>query len=184
MTSACYSGCPLLDTSNVCIAYHGRGVLELLWRSLWTRCLCQRSLLPLRTMHSAGLFPQIWSPLGSSLLVTNERAFLTVGILELWKKRSDQEVTLSKQKVVESLKETADTSYPCKKNTIKSPTEMSHQDLSRNQNLNQCYKKFIKNQYWQSTVYKEQKANMNQQKCNKSLRSSQELVEWWSQILD
>ena len=30
-----------------------------------------------------GLFPQIWSPLGSSLLVTNERAFLTVSILEL-----------------------------------------------------------------------------------------------------
>ena len=33
-------------------------------------------------MHSGGLFPQIWSPLGSSLLVTNEPAFLTVGILE------------------------------------------------------------------------------------------------------
>ena len=27
-------------------------------------------------------FPQIWSPLGSSQLLTNERAFLTVGILD------------------------------------------------------------------------------------------------------
>ena len=35
-------------------------------------------------MHTTGLFPEIWSPLGSSLLVTNERAFLTVGILEDW----------------------------------------------------------------------------------------------------
>ena len=66
----------------------------------------------------------------------------------------------------------------------KSNGNVPHQDLSRNQNLNQCYKKFIRNQYWQSTVYKEQKAKMNQQKCNKSLRSSQELVEWWSQIRD
>ena len=66
MTSACYGGCPLLDTSNVRIAYHGRRILELLWRSLRTRCLCQRSLLPLRTMHSAGLFPPDLKPLGSS----------------------------------------------------------------------------------------------------------------------
>ena len=28
--SACYGGCPLLDTSNIRIAYHGRHVLELL----------------------------------------------------------------------------------------------------------------------------------------------------------
>ena len=39
-------------------------------------------IVPTENNAFSGLFPQIWSPLGSSLLVTNERAFLTVGILE------------------------------------------------------------------------------------------------------
>ena len=42
--------------------------------------------LPTENNAFNGLFPQIWSPLGSSLLVTNERAFLTVGILEFFVK--------------------------------------------------------------------------------------------------
>ena len=58
--------------------------------------LCQRSLYPLRTI-------QIWSPLGSSLLVTNERAFLTVGILEsyfhcIWSKYPCPKCVQSKKK--------------------------------------------------------------------------------------
>ena len=62
MTSACYGGCPLLDTSNVRIAYHGRRVLELLWRSLRTRCLCQPSLLPTENNAFSWSFPPDLKP--------------------------------------------------------------------------------------------------------------------------
>ena len=71
--------------------------LKLLWRSLQTHCVFQRLLYRLRTMyfssgHSWFLadFPGFFffwlrlfsCTLGSSLLVTNERAFSIVGILE------------------------------------------------------------------------------------------------------
>ena len=51
-------------------------------------------IVPTENNPFNGLFIQIWSPLGSSLLVTNERAFLTISILEIVRNKTDTIVYL------------------------------------------------------------------------------------------
>ena len=92
LDSACYGGCPLLDTSNVRIAYLGR-TRPWITLTLSSDALSVSAFIVLseNNLHfskgrrqNSGPFIQIWSPLGSSLIVTNERAFLTVGMLECY----------------------------------------------------------------------------------------------------